>query len=109
MNDTGRGGDARYYRGGGAITVCSYRKVMTVTLKPKSEITVPPSIRRKAGLKTGDRLAFKVSGRTITIVPERVSAPELTALESRLVRRGEAQLKRGESKSWRAVKHDLAR
>jgi hypothetical protein len=33
----------------------------------------------------------------------------LTATEARVVGRGEAQLKRGESKAWRAVKHDLER
>jgi AbrB family looped-hinge helix DNA binding protein len=43
---------------------------MTVTLKSKTEITVPKSIRRKAGLKPGDRVEFKVSGKTITIVPK---------------------------------------
>ncbi len=43
---------------------------MTVTLKAKSEITVPKSIRRKAGLKPGDQVEFKVSGRTINISPK---------------------------------------
>ncbi len=43
---------------------------MTVTLKPEAEITVPKSIRRKAGFKPGDRLEFKVSQGTITIVPK---------------------------------------
>jgi AbrB family looped-hinge helix DNA binding protein len=43
---------------------------MTVTLKPKSEITVPKSIRRKAGIKAGDRFEFSVSGRVITILPK---------------------------------------
>lgn len=43
---------------------------MTVTLKQKTEITVPKSVRRKAGLKPGDRVEFKVSERTITIVPK---------------------------------------
>lgn len=43
---------------------------MTVTLKAKSEITVPKSIRRKAGLKPGDRIEFRVSGREITITPK---------------------------------------
>lgn len=46
---------------------------MTVTLKPKTEITVPKSVRRKAGFKPGDRLEFKVSGRAITIVPKRTT------------------------------------
>jgi AbrB family looped-hinge helix DNA binding protein len=43
---------------------------MTVTLKHKTKITVPKSIRRKAGLKPGDQVEFKVSDRTITIVPK---------------------------------------
>jgi len=43
---------------------------MTVTLKPKAEITVPKSIRRKAGFKPGDRVEFKVSEKTITILPK---------------------------------------
>ena len=43
---------------------------MTVTLKAKSEITVPKSVRRKAGLKPGDRIEFRVSGREITIAPK---------------------------------------
>jgi AbrB family looped-hinge helix DNA binding protein len=41
---------------------------MTVTLT--TEITVPKSVRRKAGFKPGERVEFKVSDRTITIVPK---------------------------------------
>ena len=43
---------------------------MTLTLKPKTEIVVPKSIRRKAGIKHGDRFEFRVTGRTISIVPK---------------------------------------
>ena len=43
---------------------------MTVRLKPKTEITVPSSIRRKAGIKAGDQLEFSVSGRVINITPK---------------------------------------
>lgn len=43
---------------------------MTVTVKTKAELTVPKSIRRKAGYQPGDQVEFKVSGRTITIVPK---------------------------------------
>jgi AbrB family looped-hinge helix DNA binding protein len=43
---------------------------MTVTLKPKTEITVPRSIRRKAGIKPGDQVEFSVSGRVIDITPK---------------------------------------
>lgn len=86
---------------------------MTLTLKPKAEITVPKSVRRKAGIKPGDRVEFRVSGHVINIIPKpkRVAAGDqtLTPEEAKLVRRGEAQLKRGESQSWRDVKHALAR
>jgi len=43
---------------------------MTLTLKPKTEITVPKSVRRKAGFKPGDQVVFQVSDRSITIVPK---------------------------------------
>lgn len=43
---------------------------MSVTLKPKSEITVPKSVRRKAGIKHGDQFDFSVSGRVINIIPK---------------------------------------
>jgi AbrB family looped-hinge helix DNA binding protein len=49
---------------------------MTVTLKPKTEITVPKSIRRKAGMKPGDQVEFSVSGRVINIT-RKLSPDEL--------------------------------
>lgn len=49
---------------------------MTVTLKPKTEITVPKSVRLKAGIKPGEQVDFSVSGRTINITPK-LSADEI--------------------------------
>ena len=43
---------------------------MTLTLDNKP-IVVPDAIRRKAGLRCGDRVEFKVSGRAITIQPKK--------------------------------------
>ncbi len=43
---------------------------MTVTVKNDAALIVPPSVRRQAGIKAGDRLEFRVSGRVITIVPK---------------------------------------
>jgi bifunctional DNA-binding transcriptional regulator/antitoxin component of YhaV-PrlF toxin-antitoxin module len=37
----------------------------------KSEITVPRSVRRRAGFKPGEPVLFRVADRTITIVPKR--------------------------------------
>lgn len=61
-------------------------KLMTVTLKPKTGVMVPPSILRKAGLKSGDRIDFKVSGRVISILPEFPNADdEYTPAQRRVI------------------------
>lgn len=52
---------------------------MTVTLKNKKPIVVPDAVRRKAGLRTGDQIEFKVSGRVINIVPKSQSGDEFTS------------------------------
>jgi len=41
---------------------------MTKTLT--TPIVVPEAVRRKAGLRAGERVEFRVSGRAITIVPK---------------------------------------
>jgi len=58
---------------------------MIGTLKPKTEITVPKSIRRKAGIKAGDQFEFSVSGRVITILPKQPSGDEYTSAQRRVV------------------------
>jgi bifunctional DNA-binding transcriptional regulator/antitoxin component of YhaV-PrlF toxin-antitoxin module len=47
-------------------------KRMTKTLT-SAPIVVPEAVRRKAGLRRGDKVAFRVSGRSITIIPEGAS------------------------------------
>jgi bifunctional DNA-binding transcriptional regulator/antitoxin component of YhaV-PrlF toxin-antitoxin module len=65
---------------------------MTVIVKSKTPIVVPPSVRREAGLKTGDRLEFKVSGRVITILPKLpVSHDEYTPAQRLVIDRGIAK------------------
>ena len=81
---------------------------MTVTVKNKTPLVVPPAVRRQAGFKIGDKLEFKVAGGVVTILSKQDSDDALTREEEKIVRRGEAQLKRGDSKPWRAVKHALA-
>jgi AbrB family looped-hinge helix DNA binding protein len=59
---------------------------MTVVLTSKSELVVPRSVRRKAGLKTGDRVEFRVSGGIINIVPKAPSADdEYTPAQRRII------------------------
>jgi bifunctional DNA-binding transcriptional regulator/antitoxin component of YhaV-PrlF toxin-antitoxin module len=43
---------------------------MTVIVKNKTPLVAPTSVRRRAGLKSGDKLEFRVSGGVITILPK---------------------------------------
>lgn len=58
---------------------------MTVTVQRNRALIVPPSVRRKAGLKAGDRVEFQVSGGVITIVPELPSADDEYTPEQRRI------------------------
>jgi bifunctional DNA-binding transcriptional regulator/antitoxin component of YhaV-PrlF toxin-antitoxin module len=49
---------------------------MTVTVKNRTPLTVPDSVRRRAGFKPGDEVEFKASGGLVTIVPKLPSANE---------------------------------
>jgi AbrB family looped-hinge helix DNA binding protein len=67
---------------------------MTVTVKNKTPLVVPPAVRRRAGLKSGDRLEFKVSGQVITILPKQATNGEYTPAERRAIDRGIAESER---------------
>ena len=68
---------------------------MTVIVKSKTPIVVPPSVRRQAGLKSGDKLEFRVSGRMITILPKvPKSDDEYTPEQRKAIDRGIAQSER---------------
>jgi len=58
---------------------------MTVTVKDKKRLMVPASVQRRARIKTGDRLQFKVSGGLITIIPELPSADDEYTPEQRRI------------------------
>jgi bifunctional DNA-binding transcriptional regulator/antitoxin component of YhaV-PrlF toxin-antitoxin module len=70
-------------------------KTRTVIVKSKTPIVVPPSVRRQAGLKSGDKLEFRVSGRVITILPNAPeSDDEYTPAQRKAIDRGIAQSER---------------
>ena len=58
---------------------------MTVIVKPATDLVVPRSVRRRAGIKAGDRLEFKVSGGVINIVPKLPSADDEYTPEQRRI------------------------
>ena len=57
---------------------------MTV-ITSKTEIVVPRSVRRKAGIKAGDRVEFVPSAGTITILLKRTTDDEYTPAQRRIV------------------------
>jgi len=69
---------------------------MTTVVKSRTDLVVPPALRRQAGIKTGDRLEFKVSHRTIVItaISEEMYKPSKAELAA--IRKGEAAIARGD-------------
>jgi bifunctional DNA-binding transcriptional regulator/antitoxin component of YhaV-PrlF toxin-antitoxin module len=67
---------------------------MTVTVKNKTPLVVPPAIRRRAGLNVGDQVEFRASGGVITITPKVPAADdEYTPEQRRMI---DAQLDEAE-------------
>ncbi len=61
-------------------------RTITTVVKTKTPIVIPPSIQRQAGIKIGDHLEFKVSGRAITVLSKSVPAgDEFTAAGRRAI------------------------
>ena len=82
---------------------------MTVTVKSTTELVVPPSVQRRAGIKTGDRLKFRVSSGTITIEPAKPATYKPTKSELAAIPKGESALASGEHVSLTDFLHGLDR
>jgi len=82
---------------------------VTVTVKSKTDLVVPSSVRRLAGIKNGDRLEFRVSSGTITIAPAKPGTYKPTKSEMAAIRNGQAAIARGESVSLADFLHGLDR
>jgi bifunctional DNA-binding transcriptional regulator/antitoxin component of YhaV-PrlF toxin-antitoxin module len=66
---------------------------MTVTVKDKTPLVVPPSVRRQAGLRSGQQIEFKVVGGVISIRPKIPAADDEYTPEQRHI--VDAQLAEG--------------
>src|SRR5271169_5269039 len=66
---------------------------MTVTVKNKTPLVVPPSVRRQAGLKSGQQIEFKVVDGVISIRPKLRAADDVYTPEQRRI--VDAQLAEG--------------
>lgn len=80
---------------------------MTVVLKSNTELVVPRSVRRQAGIKAGDQLEFKASQRTITITALEPPSYRATKAELAAIRKGEAEIARGEYVTLTDLLHGL--
>ncbi len=77
----------------------------------RRQVVIPRDILETLKLQAGDFVAFAERKNGVLIKPKRIVDADdtLSPAEAKIVRRGEAQLKRGESKPWRVVKHALSR
>jgi bifunctional DNA-binding transcriptional regulator/antitoxin component of YhaV-PrlF toxin-antitoxin module len=66
-------------------STCYAEGEVTVIVKSAADLVVPRSVRRRAGIRVGDRLEFKVSGGVIHIVPKLPSADEEYTPEQRRI------------------------
>ena len=82
---------------------------MTVLVKSKTELTVPSSLQRQAGIKTGDRLEFRVSPGTITITTTAQLTYKPTKAELAVIRKGEAAITNGDYVTLAQLSYDLDR
>ncbi len=80
---------------------------MTVTLKNKNPLVIPLNIQRQAGIKSGDRLEFQVSARSITITAVQPPAYTPTKAEWTAIRKGEAAIARGDGAPLTEFLHGL--
>ena len=77
----------------------------------RRQVVIPRDMLETLDLHEGDLVAFAEHKNGVLIKPRRVmdAGDTLTPAEAIVVRRGEAQLKRGDSKPWHTVKNALAR
>jgi hypothetical protein len=66
----------------------------------------PKTTQERIGRDEGHFVAFSQQANGVLVKPKRIVDPGdvLTPAEAKIVRRGEAQLKRRQSRSWRALR-----
>jgi AbrB family looped-hinge helix DNA binding protein len=83
---------------------------MTIVVASKNELVVPKSVRRKAGIKTGDRVEFKVSGSVINIIPKLPYASDtFSPEETAQIMKAHCEMREGKYVTLAQLEHDLAR
>ncbi len=80
-------------------------------LGQRRQVVIPKAICDALGIREGDFVEITQEKGSVVITPKKlVDADDvLTPEEEQIVRTGERQLRRGQSRSWRQIKHDLER
>lgn len=75
----------------------------------RRQVVIPKRIFDSLGLAEGDFMEISVARRGVVMKPKRLvdASDVLTSEEASIVRKGEAQIRRGQSKAWGAVKRGL--
>jgi AbrB family looped-hinge helix DNA binding protein len=80
----------------------------------RRQVVIPRDILEGLNLQAGDLVSFAEHRNGVLIKPKHTRKPPahaddtLTPAEEKMVRRGEAEFKRGETKPWREVKNALS-
>ena len=76
----------------------------------RRQVVIPREMLETLNIREGDFVAFTRKTNGVLIRAKRLVDDDTILMpeEAKVVRRGEAQLKRGDLKSWRAVKHALS-
>ena len=83
---------------------------MTVTLKDKTPLVVPPAVRRQAGFKHGDKIEFKVSRRRVTLISRTPDTDDvLTPDEAAIVKKAEREIRQGKYVTLAQLRHEMDR
>jgi len=80
-----------------------------VRLTTNNQVAIPAFIVRELGLKKGSYLEVKEKGREIVITPKQLVDEEDFAMYKAVVKKGRAQLAKGETVAWEDVKKKLDR
>ena len=75
-----------------ASVILQMQLIMTIIVKERDPLVVPLNIRRRAGIKAGDRLEFKAARGIITIVSQTQNTSDETLEQRRII---DAQLAEG--------------
>lgn len=78
-------------------------------LGQRRQVVIPKEICDGLGLEIGDFVEVERVKGMVVVKPKKLVDAEdvLTPEEETIVRRGERQLKRGQTKSWRQLRHEM--